>query len=183
MKILGICGSLRKGSFSRMLLDQALSLSEQAGWETDRVDLGAIPLYNADIDGDEKPAAVTQLKDKIQAADAVLIATPEYNYSIPGVLKNALDWASRPGYQSVLKDKPVAILSASVSIVGGARGQVHLRDVLAATLSRVFPAPDYLLPAAGNAFSSDNKFKEAAVATILKDYMASYLGWVSARGT
>lgn len=180
MNILGICGSLREGSFNRMLLNQALSLAGQEGWKTDVVDLSSIPLYNADLDGDEKPEAVKRLKAKIEASDGLLIATPEYNYSIPGLLKNALDWASRPAYQSVLKDKPVAIMSASIGAVGGARCQVHLRDVLAGTLSRVFAAPDFLLPAAGGAFSPENEFKEDAVAKRLKAYVGNYLAWLSA---
>ena len=181
MKILGICGSLRDGSFNRMLLRQALSLVEQEAWATDTFDLSAIPLYNADLDGPEKPEAVTRLISGIKAADGLLIATPEYNYSIPGLLKNALDWASRPAYQSVLKNKPVAVLTASIGMVGGARAQVHLRDVLAGTLARVCPASDFLLAAAGKAFSPDGSLKDETTAAVLKKYMDDYIAWAITR--
>src|SRR6476646_37712 len=127
IKILGIAGSLRKGSFNRMALKVAQGLVP-AGATLDALDLPDLPGFNQD---NEKtpPAAVSELKAKIRAADAILLVTPEYNYSIPGVLKNAIDWASRPYGDSAWIGKPVAVMGASVGVIGTARAQYHLRQV------------------------------------------------------
>ena len=176
MKLLGISGSLRKDSFNTLLLNTASAMLENRAAMT-IFDLADIPLYDADSDGPQKPAAVRRFIDALSEADGILIATPEYNYSIPGVLKNALDWASRPAYKSVLVNKPAAIVSASQSALGGVRAQVHLRDVLAATLTPVFPAPDCFLPMAQNAFKAgelvDETFRQR-----LKRYLDGYVDWV-----
>lgn len=126
MKILGIPGSLRKASFNRMALNAAKSLLP-AGASLDIFDLEGIPVYNQDQDA-TPPARVTEFKQAIRAADALLISTAEYNYSMPGVLKNAIDWASRPYGDSAWKGKPVAIMGASVGNLGTARAQYHLRQ-------------------------------------------------------
>lgn len=126
MKILGIPGSLRKASFNRMALNAAKSLLP-AGASLDIFDLEGIPVYNQDLDA-TPPARVTEFKKAIRSADALLISTAEYNYSIPGVLKNAIDWASRPYGDSAWKGKPVAIMGASVGNLGTARAQYHLRQ-------------------------------------------------------
>lgn len=135
MNVLALCGSLREASFNARLLAEAGHRLEAAGAGVRVASIGDVPLYNEDLDGDGKPAPVVALIDAIGAADALLIVSPEYNYGIPGVLKNAIDWASRPAYRSVLKDRPTAILSASMSAIGGARLQAQLREVLAGTLS------------------------------------------------
>jgi chromate reductase, NAD(P)H dehydrogenase (quinone) len=126
MKILGISGSLRKGSFNRMALNAVKSLLP-AGMQLEVFDLEGIPVYNQDQDA-TPPARVVEFKKAIRAADAVLICTPEYNYSIPGVLKNAIDWASRPYGDSAWKGKPAAVMGASVGLFGTARAQYHLRQ-------------------------------------------------------
>jgi chromate reductase len=107
--------------------------------------LEAVPLYNADLDGEQKPPGVVELKDAIRKCNGLVLASPEYNYGVSGVLKNALDWASRPGYQSVLRDKPVLIMTSSPGMVGGVRAQGQLRQTLAATLSRVIAAPEVVI--------------------------------------
>ncbi len=143
-RILGIAGSLRRGSYSGAVLR---GLQESAG-ERARIEtfsLEPVPMYNADLDGDHKPEAVIALKNAIRDCDGLVLVSPEYNYGMPGVLKNALDWASRPGYQSVLKDKPVLIMTSSPGLVGGVRAQAQLRQTLAATLSRVIAAPEVLI--------------------------------------
>src|SRR3954470_19538343 len=118
MDVLGFAGSLRRESYNRGLLDAA-SKRAPPTMTILPFDLAPIPLYNADLDSDEqRPAEVTLLKDAVAAADAVLIATPEYNHSVPGVLQNAIDWVSRPGGRSVLKGKPVAIMGSSTGAVG-----------------------------------------------------------------
>src|SRR6185437_5600598 len=127
LKVLGLCGSLRRGSFNRMALKAAAELVP-AGMSLDIYDgLADIPPYNDDVREKGYPAPVQALRDRIAAADAVLFVTPEYNYSVPGVLKNAIDWASRPPAQP-FDGKPVAIMGASMGLFGTARAQYHLRQ-------------------------------------------------------
>lgn len=124
--ILGIAGSLRKGSFNRAALRAAQKLvPENSALEIFEID--GIPGFNQD-DERNPPARVPELKSRVRAADAVLFVTPEYNYSIPGVLKNAIDWASRPYGDSVWNGKPVAVMGASIGALGSARAQYHLRQ-------------------------------------------------------
>src|SRR5580658_1348121 len=142
--ILGIPGSLRRGSYSGAVLR---GLQEIAA-DHARIELfllDPVPLYNADFDGEEKPPAVAALKKAIHDCDGLVLSSPEYNYGVSGVLKNALDWASRPGYQSVLRNKPVLIMTSSPGLVGGVRAQAQLRQTLAATLSRVITAPEVVI--------------------------------------
>src|SRR4051812_25627965 len=123
MKVLGIAGSLRRESYNRGLLEAARRAAP-ASMTIDIFDLAGIPLYNADEDTDERrPAEVIRLKQAIAEASALLFVTPEYNHSVPGVLQNAIDWASRPGNNSVLKGKPAGMMSASPGAIGGARAQ------------------------------------------------------------
>jgi chromate reductase, NAD(P)H dehydrogenase (quinone) len=128
IKILGIAGSLRKGSFNRLALKAAQGLAP-AGASLDTVELPDLPGFNQDLEK-TPPAAVTELKAKIRAADAILLVTPEYNYSVPGVLKNVIDWCARPYGDSAWKGKPVAIMGASPGVLGTARAQYHLRQTL-----------------------------------------------------
>jgi chromate reductase len=144
--ILGISGSLRRGSYSTMVLrglQEAVSHQAQLRIHS----LEGIPLYNADFDGDIKPPAVVTLKAAIGECSGIVLVSPEYNYGMPGVLKNALDWASRPGFTSVLKGKPVLIMTASQGMCGGVRAQAQLRQTLAGTLSRVVAGPEVLVAA------------------------------------
>lgn len=143
--LLGFSGSLRKGSANTAILE---TLAEAVA---DRADLqihplGDVPMYNADLDGDARPDTVTRLKEAVSRADGVVIASPEYNYGIPGMLKNAIDWISRPGYNSPLKGKPALIVTSSPAAMGGVRAQQQLRDTLAATLSRVIARPEVVIP-------------------------------------
>jgi chromate reductase len=137
MKVLGISGSLRGGSHNTKLLRAAADFLpddvEFELWEG----LKAVPPYDEDDDTEQAPAAVARLRAAIAGADAVLIATPEYNSSIPGQLKNALDWASRPVATSVLRNKPVAVIGASIGAFGAVWAQGELRKVLAAIGARV----------------------------------------------
>ena len=127
VKILGIAGSLRKASFNKAVLREAQKLVP-AGASLEIQDIDGLPGFNQD---DEKnpPAKVVEMKARIRAADAILFVTPEYNYSVPGVLKNAIDWASRPYGDSAWNGKPVAIMGASVGVLGTARAQYHLRQM------------------------------------------------------
>jgi chromate reductase len=126
IRVLGFAGSLRKGSYNKVLLRVAAELMPK-GVVLETFDLEGIPLFNEDLEA-QPPAKVKEFKRRIRAADAVLIATPEYNYSIPGVLKNAIDWASRPYPENAFDNKPVAVMGASTGMLGTARAQYHLRQ-------------------------------------------------------
>ncbi len=178
MKIIGINGSLRQGSLNRHLLRIAGdAFSEQVDFTI--VELGNIPLYNGDLDGDNKPAPVVSLKQLVDDADGLLIATPEYNYSIPGVLKNALDWVSRPAYKSPLAGKRCGILSASMSPIGGVRAQAHLRAVLAGTLSPVYPAPELSIGSAHEAFNDQGQLVDSSARRHIDTYVAGFEQWLN----
>lgn len=177
MKILGISGSLRTESYNTGLLRCSESLLPP-GFSLEIFDIGDIPLYNGDLDSDTKPSAVGSLLHSIAEADGLLLATPEYNYSISGVLKNVLDWASRPAYKSVLAYKKAGIVSASKGPAGGARAQSQLRHVLAATLTVVYPSREFLLPDPGNAFEESGQLKNVAEKR-LEEYLHGLCGWIS----
>lgn len=179
LSVLAIAGSLRAGSFNRALLRAAVRHAPQ-GMQISIFDLSDIPLYNADLDTDEmRPESVTALKNRVVASDALLIATPEHNYSIPGVLKNALDWVSRPAFRSPLAGKPVALMGAAPGTVGTARAQGHLRQVLFSMLAEVVPHREMLVSQAKDKFDSNldlvDERTAAAVSKLLKalaDYVA-----------
>jgi chromate reductase, NAD(P)H dehydrogenase (quinone) len=140
MRVLGISGSLRRGSLNTALLRTAAERLPR-GVEMEVFDrLGEIPPFSEDVELEPAPEAVWELRDAMRSADAVLIATPEYNHSLPGQLKNALDWASRPAGESALTGKPVAVIGASKSMFGGVWAQAELRKVLAAMGGRVIEA-------------------------------------------
>src|SRR5690554_1641160 len=133
MKILCLSGSLRAQSSSTAVMHTVAELLPSEV-ETVHFDIGLLPHYNAD----QEPEVVKTLKDAIAEADGLVIVTPEYNYSIPGVLKNAIDWASRPAYQSVFRAKPVFVVSVSGGALGGVRAQSHLKYILNGMLAEVF---------------------------------------------
>ena len=160
MRILGICGSLRRDSHNGELLRLAAAMLP-AGVEAMRFDgLRALPPYDADEDVDPAPAAVRDLRDAIAAADAVLISTPEYNASIPGQLKNALDWASRPFPDNALRGMPVAVVGASTSLFGAVWAQAEARKVLGAIGARVIDR-DLPVAAAHLAFDGEGRLLAA----------------------
>ena len=153
MKILGFAGSLRIGSYNKALLRAVGELLPE-GVTMEIFDIASIPLFNQDLEMDP-PAAVKEFKAKIREADAILIATPEYNYSIPGVLKNAIDSASRPHGDNVFDGKPVAIMSAATGMIGGARAQYHLRQSF--VFLNMFPinGPEVIVTFAKNKFDEN----------------------------
>ncbi|RDS87396.1 NADPH-dependent FMN reductase [Pseudomonas fluorescens] len=144
-RLLGLSGSLRAHSSNTAVLKALASrLGDQA--ELRLFALNDIPLYNSDLEADALPDTVHALKEVIRQADGLIICSPEYNYGVPGLLKNALDWASRPSFKSPLKNKPVLIMTSSPSVLGGVRAQAQLRDTLCATLSRVINCPQIVIP-------------------------------------
>jgi chromate reductase len=147
IRLIGMSGSLRTGSYSNAVLE---TLREKFAGRADLVvyDLAPIPLYNQDFEGDKRPPVVKKLLADIAEADGLVLCAPEFNHSIPGVLKNAIDWASRPAFQSVLAYKPVALMATSRGPLGGARCLEHLRTALDSCLSRIALAREVLITAA-----------------------------------
>lgn len=156
--IVGFTGSLRRNSYNKAALRAAQQLLP-AGVSLEIVDLAPIPFFNEDLEAEGIPAPVVEFKEKIAAADALLIATPEYNYSIPPVLKNALDWASR-GANSPLSGKPVGIMSASIGMFGGARAQYHLRQVCVVLNLLVLNRPEVFIMNASTKFDQDGNLTD-----------------------
>lgn len=144
-RLLGVSGSLRAQSTNTAVLT-ALATRLGARAHLTLFALNDIPLYNSDLEAGAVPEAVHALKEAIRQADGLVICSPEYNYGISGVLKNALDWASRPGFNSPLKSKPVLIMTSSPGVLGGVRAQAQVRDTLSATLSRVINCPQIVIP-------------------------------------
>ena len=177
MKILGVAGSLRSASYNRGLLTAAGELAP-ASMTIVRFELDGIPLYNADLDSDERrPAEVTRLKAAVADADALLIATPEYNHSLSGVLQNAIDWVSRPGGKSPLNAKPVAIMGASTGAIGTARAQQQLRLVLSSTLSLVMPHGGVAVGKAGDKFNADGVLTDEPTRQFLTSFLNDFAAW------
>lgn len=148
--ILGIPGSLRRRSYNRLLLENASELAPD-DVRIDIVGIGRLPLYNEDLEADP-PEPVVRLRAAIEAADGLLLATPEYNYSVPGVLKNAIDWASRPRDTTVLRGKPVAVMGASGGLFGTVRAQAHWREIFVATQSILVTSPEVYVGSAPDRF-------------------------------
>ncbi len=164
--LLGLSGSLRAASHNTAVLHCLPALL--AGRASLQVmTLNELPPYNADLDGDAMPAPVKVFKQAIAAADALVICSPEYNWGIPGVLKNALDWASRPGYASVLKGKPVLVMTASTGPFGGVRAQAHLRDVLASVLARMVVRQQVAIPAVDQKIR-DGRLSDETTITLIR---------------
>ena len=147
MRLLGIAGSLRERSYNRALLRAAAELAPP-GVVLEEHDLRGMPFYDGDLEAAGDPEPVTELKNAIRRADGLVVATPEYNRGIPGGLKNAIDWASRPALASPLAGKPVAIMGASTGHSGTARAQQQLRDALGFTRAVVLEEPEVLVPEA-----------------------------------
>ena len=176
LKVLGLCGSLRRGSWNRMALRAAIELAP-AGMSIEDYDrLGEIPPYNDDVREEGNPPVVQDLRARIAAADAVLFATPEYNYSVPGVLKNAIDWASRPP-SPPFDGKPVAIMGASPGLVGTARAQYHLRQTCVFLNAFPLNRPEVMISQAPNKFSADGKLTDEQTRKFVSDLLASLADW------
>lgn len=174
--VLAFAGSLRSGSFNRSLLRAAAALAPE-GMRVRIQQLDDIPFYDRDVEREGDPDAVAALKGAIDDAAAVLIATPEYQHSIPGVLKNALDWASRPHGRSVLKRKPAAILGATPGRFGTTRAQDELRKVLGYNGALVLPQPRLLVRRASDTFGDDGELVHEATRKRLATLLAHFDAW------
>ena len=175
MHFLGISGSLRRQSLNTAAL-RACTRLLPAGATMDLADISAIPLYNEEIREQGLPAAVQTLREQILKADALVIATPEYNYSMPGVLKNAIDWASRPPSQA-FEGKPIALISASPGGFGGARAQYHLRQVFIYLNGLILNRPEAMISAAHTKFDAQGELTDTAAADQLKAVLAALADW------
>jgi len=162
MRILGIAGSLREGSYNRSLLRAALELMPE-GVELVELEIGTLPFYDGDVEAAGDPEAVIRFKQAIRDADALLIATPEYNRGVPGVLKNAVDWASRPPLGSPLTGKPVAIMGATTGRGGTARAQEQLRAALEFSRATVLEQPEVLVPEAFMRFDEQGELVDGGI--------------------
>lgn len=158
-KLLFIPGSLRTASASRATIKTLVRQVEATAIST-TAEPGLLPHYNADLSDD---AAVTEFCEQIADADGLVFVTPEYNYSLPGVLKNAIDWASRPAMNSVFKNKPCFVISVSGGALGGVRAQAHLKYILNGMLARVFVCPEIVIPLANQKVANGHLQDESVI--------------------
>jgi chromate reductase len=171
--MLGISGSGRKRSFNSALLKAAGELVPP-GVLFETVDVSRFPLYNEDLE-QEMPAIVKEFKQKVERADAVLFATPEYNYSISAILKNAIEWGNQP--ENSWGGKPAAIISASISLRGGARAQLHLRQIIVDLDMHPINQPQLLLAKAREAFDANLRLVDERSRQTLRDVLATLVLW------
>ena len=175
LTLLGISGSLRKGSFNRLALQTAQKLTPP-GTRIEIFDLHGIPPFNQDEET-TPPAIVVDLKQRIRAADAILFATPEYNYGVPGVLKNAIDWASRPYGDSAWSGKPAAIISASAGVLGGVRAQVQLRQSFLFLNMYGLNQPEVMIARAHEKFDPNGNFTDEAGKKLISQLLQNLVDW------
>jgi chromate reductase len=175
MKILGIAGSLRKQSNNRAALVAAQQLVPH-GVEIEIFDLAGIPPYNQDQEN-EPGERVIELKAKIRAADAILLVTPEYNYSIPGVLKNAIDWASRPYGDNAWAEKPVAVMGVSGGLLGTARAQYHLRQVFVFLDMKAVNKPEVMIGSARDKFDEAGNLTDEKTRASIRKLLEALISW------
>lgn len=175
LNILGFAGSLRAGSYNKALLRAAAELMpEDATLEI--FDIAGIPAFNQDIEVN-MPTMVKDFKSKIMKADAIIISTPEYNYSVPGVLKNAIDWASRPYRDNPFNEKPVAIMSASIGMLGGARAQYHLRQMFVFLNMYPINGPEVIVTYAHDKFDAQGILVDENTRKFLRQLLLNLVNW------
>ena len=175
IRILGFAGSLRKGSYNKALLRAAVELAP-SGSEVQTFDLEGIPLFSEDLESNP-PAKVKDFKAEIKAADALLIATPEYNYSMSGVLKNAIDWASRPYGDNSFAGKPVAIMGASVGTLGTARAQYHLRQSCVFLNMHPLNQPEVMVASAQDKIDPAGRVTDEQTRKRIAEMLAALVAW------
>ncbi|MCW3995088.1 MAG: NAD(P)H-dependent oxidoreductase [Candidatus Bathyarchaeota archaeon] len=175
IKILAFAGSLRRGSYNKALVRTAVEVAP-SNVVIDVFDLEGIPPYNGDIEN-TPPPRVTEFKSKIKAADALLMATPEYNYSVSGVLKNAIDWASRPKEGNPLQGKPVAIMSASTGSFGGVRAQYHLRQCFVFLDMHPINDPQVMLSDAAKNVDAEGRVTNEQTRQLIRQLLDALVAW------
>ena len=175
VKILGFVGSLRKGSYNKALMRAALELLPKDA-TIEVFDLEGIPPFNQDFEK-QPPQIVKEFKAKIRKADALLIATPEYNFSMPGVLKNAIDWASRPSGDNAFEGKPVAVMSASTGRLGGARAQYHLRQSFVFLNMYPINRPEVMMPNAREHVDAKGNVTDETTRQLIQQLLEALVQW------
>ena len=175
VSILGIAGSLRKASYHTAALRAAQALVPE-GATLESFDIEGIPGFNQDLE-QSPPAKVAELKARVRAADAILFATPEYNYSVPGVLKNAIDWASRPYGDSAWSGKPVAVMGASIGTLGTARAQYHLRQSFVFLNMYPLNQPEVMIAGAGERFDAAGNLLDGKAKDLIRQLLESLASW------
>ncbi len=171
--VVGFAGSLRRGSYNRALLRAATELAPSA-LHIMVLELDDIPLYSEDIEAAAAPPSVVQLRDAVRGTDGLLIATPEYNYGVPGVLKNTIDWLSRPPRDSALDGKVPAVMGASRGITGTARGQLQLRQAFVFTNTYALLQPEVLVGSAHEKFDADGRLVHQATRDVLATFLQRF---------
>jgi chromate reductase len=177
VKILGICGSLRKNSFNMHALRACNELMPE-GMTMQIAEIGDIPLFNQDVFDAGLPAPAKRFRDEVVAADGLLIASPEYNFSLSAALKNAIDWGSRPPNQ-VFQDKPVAIFSASPGPMGGARVQYDIRRILGQLWAHPLPRPEVFIGNAASKFDAQGKLTDETTRKFLTELLVGFKTWIN----
>lgn len=178
LTITGIAGSLRADSYSRIVL---ASIAEflPAGTRFETIDAGALPHYNQDLDNAAAPAAVAQARAQVSRSDALLIVTPEFNHGLPGVLKNTLDWLSRPAFSSAMLGKPVMFATLSPGALGGVRAQAQMRETLASMLCRLVALPEIAITQVG-AKIAEGKLADTQTRAFIQQVLETFLANVKA---
>jgi chromate reductase len=177
-EVVGIAGSLRRESYNRALLRAAAELAAP-GIRVTTYDLTSVPLYNADVDAGGAPQSVVELREAVRQSDGLLIATPEYNYGVPGLLKNAVDWLSRPRLGSCLDGKPAAVMGASPGMTGTARSQAQLRQAFVSTNTPTLLQPEVLVSRANDKFNLEGQLTDQATRDVLKRFLAQFGVWIA----
>jgi chromate reductase len=177
-QVVGLAGSLRRGSYNRALLRAAVELGAPRLHITVH-DLAPIPLYNGDVEEAGVPSPVEELRTAVRKADGLLIATPEYNHGVPGVLKNTIDWLSRPPRDSALKGKVAAIMGASPGMTGTARGQTQLRQAFVFTDTYALLQPEVLVARAHEKFDAEGRLTDEGTREFLKTFLAKFADLIS----
>jgi chromate reductase, NAD(P)H dehydrogenase (quinone) len=176
VKILGICGSLRKASFNMAALRACNELMPQ-GMTLQIASIADLPIFNQDVLDAGMPEPVKRFRGEVAAAEGLLIASPEYNFSVPAPLKNAIDWASRPPNQ-VFHDKPVAIFSAAGGPLGGARVQYDLRRILGQLWGHVLPRPEVFIGMAASKIDAQGKLTDETTRKFLTELLNGFRDWI-----
>ncbi|HKT60764.1 MAG TPA: NAD(P)H-dependent oxidoreductase [Gemmatimonadales bacterium] len=177
-RVVALAGSLRRGSYNRALIHAAREVGAP-GLVIEPVEIGHLPFYNADVEAEGDPASVVAFKEALAAADGILIATPEYNDGIPGVLTNAIEWGSRLPVRAPLAGKPVAVMGASPSQIGTARAQLHLRQLLSHVRARTLPPPELLVARAHERFDRELRLTDEGTRRVLADLLERFRQWIA----
>lgn len=177
-RVLGVAGSLRAGSFNRSLLRAAVELAPAGMTISTFEGLREIPPYDADVEAAGEPAAVAAWKDAIRASDALLFVTPEYNYNVPGTLKNAFDWASRPAGKSPLNKKPAGIMGVSGGNSGTARAQLALRQSFVFTETYGMLRPEVLVPRGAEKFDAEGRLTDERTREAVRKFLQAFALWI-----